>query len=191
MCLNCCNWWLRGRNTQSASLFFNTFSDIICEIYSLMLWNNKAGENTFFPSEPHFFTCLRCNISKYQLLHTVFHFYCQNRKYCLVASWLFIEQCISVIASFQFFHLAPPCKAVVTSSCLGTLLTNCLSIFMLVIRVGFSLSGFVPFLVHTGEYHPEVTFIMYWFTFLMYLCICVLLFHYPCFFLVHRCPLLC
>lgn len=71
--------------------------------------------------------------------------YCQTRKYCLVANWLFIEQYISVKVNFQFFPLVPPGKPVVTSSCLGTLLTNCLSIFMLVIRVGFSLSGFGPF----------------------------------------------
>lgn len=117
--------------------------------------------------------------------------YCQNRKYCLVASLLFIEQCISIIADFQFFPLAPPCKPVVTSSCLGMLLTTCLSIFMLVIRVGFSLSGIVPFIFNTGEYHPVVAFSMYWFAFLMYLCICVLLSHYPRFYLVCRCPLLC
>lgn len=156
MYLNCRNWWLRGRNTESAHLVFNTFSDIIYEIRSLMLWNDKAGESTFFPSEPHWFTCLRHNISKYQLLHAVFNFYCQNRKYFLVGSWLFIEQCISVIANFQFFRLAPPCKPVATSLCLGVLLTNCLSVFMLLIRVGFSLSGFVSFLFHTGEYHREV-----------------------------------
>lgn len=71
--LKCCNWWLRGRNTKSAHLVFNTFSDIICEIYSLVLWTNKAGQNPFFPLEPHSFTCLRCNISKYQLLDAVFN----------------------------------------------------------------------------------------------------------------------
>lgn len=46
---------------------------------------------------------------------------------------------------------------------------------MLVIRVGFYLSGFVPFLFHIGEYHPEAAFSMHFLNVPLYLCSTLLL----------------